>query len=366
MRVAHCLSNILFFLFFLLFLSNCHGVQPFEDVEKIDNEIIDSVFRFIHLSDTHSSTISIDAANSFCLKNHCDFAILTGDVLPNTNLLKSISSAPIDYLIIPGNHDADKHDGLGQYGFRSSFLNKLKTSVVYPDVTNNYWYKDYEKYGKRLRIIGLDQFELDSYGSPSGLLALMTQKQIDWLLSILKDSGSMDGIIVLIHMGFGDALKGQRDTSNHNEFISEFANKYNNSYDFYGPEDPYLIPEIIDAYTKGESIDKTYNKGGDYEIIVKADFSGQSNNFIGYYGGHLHWDEIEYLNDFPTQLQCLIAFCGSGIGSKCNDLVKTDYPYLFNVVEIDFGHKTMKITREGASLTSSGKKRKSIDFKLFN
>lgn len=356
--------ELLSLLLLLYVLSDCNGIKQLDVIDRTEKDNIDSVFRFIHISDTHGSIVSIDAVNRYCDKHTCDFAIITGDVLPNYRVLEAVTFGKCDYLIIPGNHDADDHDGLGQYAFRSSFLNKLNNSVNFPDSKVNYWYRDFEKFGKRLRVIGLDQFELDSYGSPSGIHALMTQEQIDWFVGLLMNSATVDGVIVLIHMGFGNAIKGQRDITNQNEFISELADKYNNSYDFYGPVDPFMIPEIIAAYTRGEALNKIYNKDSEYEITVNTEFNPSSNNFIGYFGGHLHWDEIEYLYFFPDQLQCLIAFCGSGIGSSWNDLIKTDYPYLFNVVEVDLWNNRLSITREGASNTISGHKRSCLTLDL--
>ena len=357
---------ILLFSFFVASFISCNGslsADNFEDSSFDSRE--DSLFRFIHISDTHGSTVTIDAVNEFCKLHPCDFIALTGDVVPNSNIIKSISKSRYDYLIIPGNHDADEKDGPGQYGFRTEFLDVLKLSVLYPEQKANYWYKDYEKLGKKLRVIGLDQFELNSFSNPSGLYAVMTQAQVNWFISVLEDSYDVDGLVVLIHMGFGNSSKGQRDTSVHNSFISELANLYNNSYDFYGPEDPYMIPEIINAYVTGEDFEKTYNKGNRYVKNASTHFEIPHNNFIGYFGGHLHWDEIEYLSAFPSQLQCLVAYCGQGTGSKLNDLSKSDYDYNFNLVDIDLFSNQLVITREGARQTIKGNSRNSIKFSLF-
>ena len=358
------LLKILFFAQ-LLFFSSCSKSILIDDVTS-PVESIDSIFRFIHISDTHRSTVTIDAVNEFCKQHPSDFVALTGDVVPNTNIIKSISNSSCDYLIIPGNHDADENDGLGQYRFRTEFLDIINHSVLYPERKVNYWYKDFEKLGKKLRVIGLDQFELNSFSNPLGIRALMTQTQISWFLTVLEDSSNVDGLVILIHMGFGNSAKGQRDTSVHNSFISELANLYNNSYDFYGPDDPYMIPEIINAYVTGENFEKIYNKGSRYEKKVSTHFENPHNNFIGFFGGHLHWDEVEYLSGFPSQLQSLVAFCGSGAGSKLNDLLKSDYSYNFNVVDIDLFSNVLMITRRGACRTISGNSRNFIKFPLFS
>ncbi len=358
-----------FLLFSLVFVSliGCNGSLSADNNEDSSfDSRVDSLFRFIHISDTHGSTVTIDAVNDFCSKHRCDFVILTGDIVPNDRVIKSIRSSNIDYLVIPGNHDAYEKEGPGQFGFRSSFLNVIDMPVHFPEDNTNYWFKDYEKNGKVLRVIGLDQFEQNSYGNTPGLFAMMTQKQIDWFVSLLERSHDVDGILILIHMGFGNSVKGQRDTSNHNEFISELASSYSNSYDYYGPEDPFMIPEIINAYVTGENFEKIYNKGSRYEKKVSTHFENPHNNFIGFFGGHLHWDEVEYLSAFPSQLQSLVAFCGSGAGSKLNDLLKSDYSYNFNVVDIDLFSNVLMITRRGACRTISGNSRYFIKFPLFS
>lgn len=360
------MNNKLLFLLFsfcIVIGASCNdSLSPDYREDSTGEDSIDSLFRFIHISDTHGSTVTIDAVNDYCSIHKCDFVILTGDVVPNKRIVESIKSSKTDYLIVPGNHDAYEDEGPGQFGFRTSFLDTIDMPVSFPDKKINYWYRDYEKSGRILRVIGLDQFEQNSYGNTPGLFAMMTQQQIDWLIQLLENSGDVDGIVILIHMGFGNSNKGQRDTSNHNEFISELASSYNNSYDFYGPEDPFMIPEIIEAYSSGITLDKVYNQGTKYEIIVRTDFLKASDNFLGFFGGHLHWDEVEYLNSFPNQLQCLVAFCGSGKGSNWNDLTKTDFTYNFNVVVVDFASNSLRLERQGASRIISNKYRKGISF----
>lgn len=331
------------------------------DDQYVVEDSIDSLFRFIHISDVHGSTITIEEVNKYCEKHRCDFVILTGDVQPSDAIIDAINKSTIEYLIVPGNHDAYHLDGPGQYGFRQSFLNTINSTVIFPSDSINYWYKDVEKSGKKLRIIGLDQFESDSFSN--SYLAVMTQQQIDWFIGILEKSRDIDGVMVLIHMGFGNSKKGQRDTTYINDFISEYSHSYPNAYDFYGPEDPYMIPEIMDAFISGTNIDKTYNAHSRIAHRIRTHFA-DSGRFVGFFGGHLHWDEIEYLSDFPSQLQLLIAYCGNGLGSKWNDLIKEKCNYNFNVVDVDFFSKHIVIKREGAKMTLSGKLRNTISFNL--
>ena len=367
-KIVLCLISALFV------ICSCNKSEPdnIEQKSYVDSlyQTIgkrDSLFTFIHLSDTHGTLTTIKPANEYAKAHpYCDFVALTGDVLPTESMTKTISSANVPYLVIPGNHDSWA-EGLGQWAFRSDFLNQLGNDVVFGNNTSNYWYRDVYNGDCTLRVIGLDQFELQDFDTPSGLRAIMTQGQVDWFIETLKDSYDVDGIVILIHMGFGNSSKGNRDITNETKFVSSLAKNYNNSYDFYGPDDPYMIPEIVNAYITGENISKTYVKGTAYEKIVETNFEGAHSNFVAYFGGHLHWDEIEYLNDFPNQLQCLVAYAGNGTGSSYNDLVKTssgEQSYNFNVNSINLRTRELLIERVGARRTVSETIRDTISFKF--
>jgi len=331
-------------------------------------QTISAQFRFAHISDTHGFTNCIDAVNDYAQSNPCDFAIISGDVVPNKVMIEKLKAAKIPYLIIPGNHDSV--EGLCQFGFRRALLNEIDNGAIYGDEYDNYWYRDFEKDGKTLRVIGLDQFELDKINAVTlkyGWRGYVSQEQINWFIDVLSKSAQVDGLIIVIHMGFGYEKKGLRNTENPGKFVSKLADTFNNGYDFYPPCDPYMIPEIVQAYMTGENIKgKEYPGYNGEKLIVTTNFKKGAKNFISYYGGHLHWDEIEYLKDFPDQLQSLIAFCGIGTGSRWNDLKKTttgEDSYNFNLNTIDPDKKTLTVERFGAKTTLSGEIRDSVKFR---
>lgn len=324
---------------------------------------------FIHITDTHGSDISLIPAIHYLRDLNCNFGIITGDILPTEAMLDSIKKSDVPILLVPGNHDI--YEVYGQIGFRTKVLDVVqeKANVVFGSKSANYWYKDISKNGLLLRVIGLDQYE--SQVNPSYLYnssELTLRNQIDWFINILEHSYECDGIIVLMHCGFGNSIVGNRDTNNANDFISILAKNYYNGYDYYAVESSLLVPEIISAYKSGQNIhSKVFKKGYlSSDIIISTNFSGPHTNFVGYFGGHLHWDEVEYLNHYNKQLQVLMAYCGIGTGSHYNDLLKTNTgisSYNMNLNIINFKTKTLKIYRIGANQKIDGTSRDSI---LFN
>lgn len=370
--VKNGIKYLVFLFFFFSF--SCDGSDSSDylhaDLEKL-SALPTSDISFLHISDTHGSSISVYPMVEFLNNTSCDFGVITGDVLPNDVMMGYIGSSQKPIFMIPGNHDA--YDGWGQYGFRQyiSNANISIPNVVYGDDKANYFFYDLKKNGYQLRIIGIDQFEIDAVPSSGSPNVIMTQKQIDWFIRVLKESYDLDGIVILIHDGFGNSAKGSRDINNKTEFTSIFAYRFPNSYDHNGNFDPCLIPDIVNAYKTGENImNREYPIGtNNGKIVVNTDFSGGHDNFIAYLGGHLHWDVTEYLNYYPNQLQILIAFGGEGEGtplSHYDDLYKETYgkfSYCINEYSIHFSRKEIEINRLGKDSVINGTTRKIIKFK---
>ena len=270
----------------------------------------------MHISDTHGSSISVYPMVEILNSTSCDFGIITGDVLADDIMMGYIRSSQKPIFIVPGNHDA--YDiPQGQSTFRSYVLDGINksTKIQYGNDGANYFYADLTKNGKTTRIIGLDQYEIEKVGLADKHNIVMSQHQINWFITLLKDSYDIDGIIILIHNGFGNNTYGQRNTGNRNSFISTLAYDFK-SYLYYGKDYPLMLPDIINAYMTGYNItDKIYPSGYDgVDLKVTTDFTGSHHNFIGYFGGHVHWDLCEYLKDFPSQLQLLMCYSGLGTG----------------------------------------------------
>lgn len=349
----------------------CNGLESFDVEEFLTTEpvtIAEDEMAFLHISDTHGSDRSLEPACGFLDMTDCSFGLLSGDIVATNDMKKMLRSCTKPFLLIPGNHDA--YDGGGEYRFRTRMLDPMQdiNNVIYGAPKCNYWHRDFYKGGYSLRVIAIDQFQIDHYSkkereSPS----ILTQEQIDWFIQTLKDSYDFDGIIIMMHEGFGNAIVGQRDMDATNDFISIYAKDYQNCYDYAGVYNTMIIPDIVEAYLTGENLEAKEYMNANYleKVTVTTDFEGAHDNFIAYFGGHAHWDMVEHLKDYPRQLQSLIAYGGYRTGSRLNDLVKTVnglYSFTINMNIIDFKNRKITIKRLGSTVKVDGTKREEISF----
>jgi hypothetical protein len=369
------MRNIIFVICSVFFLVSCNDdnaaavqndLQNVKTVNKAD-------VSFLHISDTHGSSISISPMISILNSSDCDFGIITGDVLLNSSMMSYIHNSEKPIFLVPGNHDAYDVPN-GQISFRNNleYLHKKKI-VQYGNDESNYYYADILRNGKTTRVIGLDQYEIDKVGRAGTYDVVMSQSQIDWFIDLLTHSYDVNGLVVLIHNGMGNSAIGRRNVDNRNSFISTLSYNYA-SYLWYGSGNPLMIPEIINAYITGVNIkDKHYSSGYEGETItITTSFEGEHHNFVGYFGGHVHWDLCEYLPDYPKQLQILMCFSGFGTGKYMdvdyNDIIKSNSgedSYNINLNVIDYQMKSLNIYRLGARKLCTGGTRDSINFQIF-
>ena len=150
----------------------------------------------------------------------------------------------------------------------------------------------------------------------------MSQKQIDWFISVLDESSMYNGIIIAMHSGFGNSGIGSRDFENKNNFIT-ITGGNPDSYEYFGDGNPCMIPDIIEAYITGNNISCKYASGKEgMDINVMTHFHTSHNNFIGYFGGHTHWDCIEQLNYHQGQLQFIISSANHLYPSYYDDIYR--------------------------------------------
>lgn len=361
----------LLLILFVVPMYACNNLETFEVEEYLDTEPIlipEDEIAFLHISDTHGSDRSLEPACGFLNMTDCSFGLLSGDIDATSEMKGMLLSCTKPFLMIPGNHDA--YDDGGEHKFRTRMLDPMQdiNNVVFGAEQCNYWHRDFYKAGYSLRVIGIDQWQTDHYShkereSPS----ILTQEQIDWFIQVLKDSYDFDGIIIMIHEGFGNAMVGQRDTNVTNDFISIYAKDYENGYDYAGVYNTLIIPDIVEAYLTGENLAAKEYMNANYldKVTVTTDFQGPHNNFIAYFGGHAHWDMVEHLKDYPRQLQSLVAYGGYRTGSSLNDLVKTvngEFSFTINLNMIDFKNRTITIKRLGSTIKVDGTKREQISF----
>lgn len=365
---------------------NGDGYVTSADVTAVYDHILyhdatgDRRMSFLHISDTHSVDVTLKPALEILNSDPTySFMILTGDFLPTETMMQEVLASEKPVFIIPGNHDSWNEENVtysyGQQGFREQVLNRLYPNgeVNFGDDIANYFYVDVTQNDCTIRVIGLDLYDFDNMGRPVVMNSVVfSQQQIDWLIQVLEDSYDKDGVIILTHNGFGNSRQNTRDPNYLNEFVSIHASTFWDTYNYAGDGDAILIPSIVDAYMTGNDLTDAQFKSGhkvnkvSQMINVTTHFNEPHNNFIAHYGGHIHFDLVEYLSQFPKQLLSIVAYGGNGKGNNWNDLVKTstgEDSYTINASNVNFTTHEHQIVRLGSKKKDDGTLRESI---LFN
>ncbi|MBR1517888.1 MAG: metallophosphoesterase [Prevotella sp.] len=355
----------------LFIIASCTTEEPYDVTEEYQAApvtISDDEISFLHISDTHGSMLSLGPACDYLMLSPCSFALLSGDICATEKMKDCLQKCEKPFLLTPGNHDIN--EGGEELLFRREMIDPMQkiNQAVLPADDVNYWYRDFQRGGHRLRVIGIDQFQFDHFSEEERQSSSMyTQQQADWLANTLNEAADYDGVIIMMHMGFGNRNLGCRDTSREGEFTSIYARNYPNSYDYAGSYSTLLVPDIVEAYITGNNLSgKRYlNANPSDYITVTTTYPCPHENFIGYFGGHTHWDVVETLTGYPRQLQSIVAFGGEGNGGKWNDLVKTGHgvdSFTINLCTIDFAHRTLTIRRLGSQRKVDGTLRQQITF----
>ena len=321
-------------------------------------------YKFLHISDTHGTDISLTKMSDMLKKDSSYmFGIITGD-LTLTESMKKIIQDNDKILLLLGNHDTADSAGNNQKTARDNFIAPyMQDRAIMGDDENiaSYWYKDINNL---FRIIAFDEYEYTRVGLPhsgSTYSVVYSKKQIDWFISLLRNTPKDMHIIIMVHQP--PSVEREDNT---NLFVSENAP---NIYEYEGSlqDTALLIPRIIDAYSNKKVFSGTFKCGDAANTTMTFDENftniDQPAKFLFYVGGHTHWDVCEYLPLFPEQLMLIID------QAKPQKYTYSDLPrdtqdsaYCINEISMDIRNKKTTVTRFGAKNTEGGKIRNYITF----
>jgi len=271
--------------------------------------------RIMHFSDNHATIANLNEAIG--LKDLADLVVDTGDnanaaqgaapgnPLPElTAYVNAIGATSLPIIVSSGNHDVP--------GITKKQYYDIICAMMASKNGSNYHFGDsanYRAYGYiditpnatigTIRVINLDPADYDDgeyynvYGSNqttpyagfASMNCVFSQTQINWLINTLKGAANNGyKVITMMHYGFGD-LKLSDDYTTSGPFRSDC--------NFH--QDPFLVPDIIDAMQRKTTLSKTYaDDSGDRNIIINEDFSNIGNlHYICHLFGHIH-SENEY------------------------------------------------------------------------
>lgn len=263
-------------------------------------------FTVIHISDIHSSHSQ--------LREALEVAATKGDVVANTgddahgkrakdsSAVNNVLSATtvtvgknnrLPYLQVPGNHDVTGITKKDYFTKVCRTVGKFCPGVQWgnPQGYRTYGYADFTNPHPtgNFRIIMLDPFDYDSHQFENPykyMSAVFSQKQVEWFIETLVDAASKGyHVITLMHYPFGDAEVFNEQTANPDAL-------------FY--QDPFMIPDIIDAIQNRRKISRGYRDlSGIQNVVVDEDFSNVGElDFVAHLFGHIHSK-----NDYRCQKQ---------------------------------------------------------------
>lgn len=258
-------------------------------------------FRLMHFSDTHVNNINVSEAlnlanglvhivvdtgdNSFGIPSSTDTAILN-ELALYRNTVTTDKPEGIKLLTCAGNHDVPN---LTKKQFYDAICVLYPDDFVYGDAEHyrTYGYIDVAGSSKvgTIRIITLDPMDYNDgqfknpYGSTGGWhVAVFSQTQIDWLIETLRDAVTKGyKVITAMHYSWGDNTQWQEDGVSANP-------------DAHYYQDPFMIPDIIDAMQKKEVLNKNYADSANINnISINEDFTNIGNlHYICHLFGHIH------------------------------------------------------------------------------
>lgn len=253
-------------------------------------------FRILHISDIHqcnenlAEALEVAAPRMHAVLNTGDDAngVRSSDAgTVKKELDASIGAVlktnTIPFMQVPGNHDVTGLTKKEYFDKIGSAVSRFCPEVVWGDKAGyrSYGYMDFTEasYNGNFRIIMLDPFDYDDGMFETKyqfISAVFSQKQIDWFIETLTDA-AVKGlhVITMMHYSFGDNPIFDEKTANPDATFCQ---------------DPFMIPDIIDAVQHKGKLSRTYeDKAGIHDVRVDCDFSDVPElDFIVHLFGHIH------------------------------------------------------------------------------
>ena len=253
-------------------------------------------FRIFHISDIHQcndnlqEALEVAAPRVHAVLNTGDDAngVRSSDAETvrkelDASIERVMQTNSLPFLQVPGNHDVTGITKKEYFERIGSAVNRFCPNVVWGDAENyrSYGYMDFtdKSYNGNFRIIMLDPFDYDDGLFESKykfISAVFSQKQIDWFIDVLTDAAAKDlHVITMMHYSFGD---------------SEIFNEKTANPDATFCQDPFMIPDIIDAVQHKTGLYRTYkDSAGIHDITISRDFSKVADlDFVVHLFGHIH------------------------------------------------------------------------------
>ncbi len=260
----------------------------------------------MHISDIHQAWDLMNEALTLA-RSTADLIVDTGDVsqcipadgeekplrhLGYYNNCVALNRGDVPLLTAQGNHDL----GVGKAAYYSAMVQKMadRGGFVSGRINRAYGvYRPEDIPSGPFRILILDPWDRDDTATAENWTEVcFSQEQIDWMITQLaaaRDNGEY--VITMMHYAFGDSERWRGDSVNPDcRFL----------------QDPFMIPEIIEAFQRGIALSKTYT-GGPEDVTVDIAAADRRLSYAAHLFGHIHSKNAYY--------------CGKADGSRQFDML---------------------------------------------
>lgn len=348
---------------------------------------------FAHISDTHKATHNLRAfevLNYLGTNGHVQFLMHTGDILEDPKSASQsrwagiVASAQYPVMLTAGNHDVGNWaTASGQYTTDALFYNAFIAPVRdiwglksdgggTPHINGkNYYFKDFSE--QKVRYIVVYEYELPEQFDIDGSTLLagrgarwISQAQADWFVEALRTTPDGYGVIVAKHAP--DGKRGEDSNPFNSPFLK--GKEHQQTYQYFGGVSyTTFFADIVQAFIDKTTISKTIQQSAGTitgSVTINADFTTTSGReFICYVTGHTHADGINFLKDYPEQLDLNIN-CDNTFYQHYSDLYLAEgtmYEDAINVYSIDRNRGVIHVVRIGGEYSADGDRRDILTIK---
>ena len=271
----------------------------------------------------------------------------------------AVHSAKKPFFTAIGNHDGGNSAKKELAGTKAEvcekFIRTTRFKIGIPDLDKTYYAVNFDEY--KLTLIVMDNYMAPEDRDENGDFVLsrgaecLNQEQVDWLVDTLAQVPQGYQVIVARH-GYPDESVTVEGNFTHGNLriLTEEA--------LYGKNE--LVPDIINAWTHGEVLHKTYAPREAYAslptLTVDADFTARGEGvFVAYIVGHMHHDIMAKSAVYPEQNILTFAATANddwqNFGSDLPRERDTKAEDCLTVMAVDTDKRRIHLVRVGSNFT---------------
>ena len=340
---------------------------------------IEKQFAMLVTTDVHGCSPQFQSAIEYLnYYDAIDCGICLGDMQPCNFVqehkwyIECVQKSEKPFLTTLGNHDLGNSPSFNisatpQMAFEK-FMQPTIDKIGVEGCDKPYYLRKFEDY--KIAILVLNLYDAPDTRDVNGDYVLhrgfeaLSQAQVDFIIDALNALPNEYHLLIAMH-NFPYRTNVVECNWTQPELGPEIFSDKNNYYE------GYLIPDIVNAWMRGESLKREYEpkKQNILPVLkVDCDFTVRGKGvFVGYFVGHYHKDIVAKCAKYEDQT--VIYFPSTAMDTwqnECSDLARaedTKAEDLLTVVSVHTGKREIRLVRIGSNFTMDLKERLCAVFK---